>query len=81
MTPERRPGRVRLMGQVLDNGMPIEGVSVQLNGPDGCRVKSTDDEGQFRITDVQTGSYSLEIGTLTHVLSVEPLAIDLRGTL
>src|SRR4051794_26371186 len=30
MTPERRPGRIRLMGQVLDNGMPIGGVSVQL---------------------------------------------------
>ena len=81
MTPERRPGRVRLMGQVLDNGMPMSGVSVQLDGPDGHYVKSTDDEGQFRVADVQKGSYCLEIGTLTHVLSVDPLAIEIGGLL
>jgi hypothetical protein len=81
MTPERRPGRIRLMGQVLDNGMPIGGVSVQLNGPDGPCVKATDDEGQFRVADVQKGSYRLEIGTLTQVLSVDALAVDLGGLL
>lgn len=77
MTPERRPGRIRLMGQVLDNGMPIAGICVQLNGPDGRRVKTTDDEGQFRVADMRQGSYCLEIGTLAHVLSVESLAIAL----
>jgi len=81
MTPERHPGRVRLMGQVLDNGMPIGGVSVQLDGPDGQCVKATDDEGQFRVADVRNGSYRLEIGTGTQVLSVESLAVDLGGLL
>lgn len=42
MTPERSPERIRLMGQVLDNGRPIGGASVQLNGPTGPRLKTTD---------------------------------------
>ena len=81
MTPDRRPGRIRLIGQVLDNGMPIEGVSVQLNGPDGRCVKSTDDEGQFRVADVRRGSYRLEVDTPIQLLSVESLAIDIGGSL
>ena len=77
MTPERRPGRVRLMGQVLDNGMPIGGASVHLDGPTGPCVKSTDDDGQFRLANIQKGSYCLEIGTMTQVLSVNHLAIEI----
>ena len=77
MTPERSPGRVRLMGQVLDNGMPICGARVQLNGPTGLRVKSTDEEGQFCVADVPTGSYHLEIATLTQLLRVDHLAIEI----
>src|ERR1044072_780099 len=77
MPPERSPGRVRLMGQVLDNGMPIGGASVHLNGPTGLKIKATDDEGQFRVADVQKGSYHLEIDTLTQLLSVDSLAIEI----
>ena len=77
MTPERSPGRVRLLGQVLDNGMPIGGASVQLDGPTGLCIKSTDDEGQFRVADVQKGSYHLEIGTLTQLLSVDHLTVEI----
>jgi hypothetical protein len=65
------------MGQVLDNGMPISGASVQLDGPMGLRVKATDDDGQFRVSDVQKGSYHLEIGTLTQLLRVDHLAIEI----
>ena len=77
MTPERSPGRVRLLGQVLGNGMPIGGASVQLAGPLGQCIKSTDDEGQFRVADVQKGSYHLEIGTLTQLLSVDHLTVEI----
>lgn len=77
MTPERSPDRVRLLGQVLDNGMPIGGASVQLDGPTGLCIKSTDDEGQFRVADVQKGSYHLEIGTLTQRLSVDHLTVEI----
>jgi hypothetical protein len=77
MTPERSPGRIRLMGQVLDNGMPIGGASVHLTGPTGPRVKTTDDEGQFRVADVQRGSYQLEIGTVSQLLRVDHLAIEI----
>ena len=77
MTPERNPGRVRLLGQVLDNGMPIGGASVQLDGPTGLCIKSTDDEGQFRVADVQKGSYHLRIGTLTQLLSVDHLTVEI----
>ena len=71
------PGRVRLLGQVLDRGMPIGGARVRLDGPSGPRVKSTDDEGQFRVADVQKGSYHLEIGTLTQLLSVDHLTVEI----
>ena len=81
MTPERRPGRVRLMGQVLDNGMPLSGVNVHLDGPDGGCVKSTDDEGQFRVADLRKGSYCLAIDTHAQVLNVDPLAVELGGML
>ncbi len=77
MTPERSPGRVRLLGQVLDNGMPIGGASVHLNGPTGLCVRSTDDEGQFRIADVQKGSYHLEIDTVAQLLSVDHLSVEI----
>lgn len=77
MTPERSPERIRLMGQVLDNGMPIGGASVQLNGPAGPRLKTTDEEGQFRVADVQKGSYQLEIGTVAQLLAVDHLAIEI----
>jgi hypothetical protein len=77
MTPERSPGRVRLMGQLLDNGMPIGGASVSLNGPATSCVKSTDEEGQFRVADVGKGTYRLQIDTLTQMISVEPLSIDI----
>jgi hypothetical protein len=77
MTPERSLGRVRLIGQLLDNGMPIGGASVLLNGPTGSLVKATDDEGQFRVADVQRGSYQLEIGTVTQLLSVDHLSIEI----
>jgi hypothetical protein len=77
MTPERSPGRVRLMGQLLDNGMPIGGARVHLNGPTGVCVKATDDEGQFRVADVLKGSYHLEIGTVSQLLSVDHLTIEI----
>lgn len=77
MTPERSMGRVRLIGQLLDNGMPIGGASVQLAGPAGSCIKSTDDEGQFRVADMQKGSYQLEIGTLTQLLSVDHLSVEI----
>ncbi len=77
MTPERDPGRVRLMGQLLDSGMPVSGASVALDGPHGPCVKSTDEEGQFRVADMQKGSYCLEIVALTQRLRVDHLAIDI----
>ena len=74
-TPDRSPEHVRLIGQVLDEGLPIGGASVQLEGPGGRCVKATDAEGQFRVTDLPKGTYHLEVGTPMIILNVSPLAI------
>ena len=79
MAPERVPGRVRLLGQVLDDGMPISGASVRLDGPTVRCGMSTDDDGQFRVADVLPGSYQLEIGTLTQLLRVDHLSVEIGG--
>lgn len=81
MTSERHPGHIRFLGQLLEDGMPVPGASVALDGPTGHCVKSTDDEGQFRVTDVQCGAYRLEIRTPAHRLRLDALAIDVGGVL
>ena len=79
MAPERAPGRVRLLGQVLDDGMPISGASVRLDGPTVRCGMSTDDDGQFRVADVLPGPYHLEIGTLTQLVRVDHLSVEIGG--
>jgi hypothetical protein len=61
MTPERQPERVRLLGQIMDEGLPVEGATVTVRGPAQTLDRVTDEDGQFRITDLHIGRYAVDI--------------------
>ena len=68
---------LKLAGQVLDEGMPIEGAAVALHGPAADQVqRETDEDGEFLIPSLAKGEYCLEIGTRAGLLSVTPLDIE-----
>ena len=70
---ERRPDHVRLIGQVLDEGMPVDGAMVSLRGTSTALRRVTDDEGEFRVTELPTGSYGLDIETMMYQVRVDQL--------
>lgn len=76
IAPERQSDRLKLAGQVLDEGMPIEGAAVNLHGPSSTVERETDEEGEFLIPSLPRGEYSLEIDTPARLLSVAPLDIE-----
>ncbi len=55
------PGSVQ--GQVLGEGAPLPGVTVELTGP-ANRVTATDGEGRYRFDEVPTGAYVVSIRNL-----------------
>ena len=76
IAPDRQADRLKLAGQVLDEGMPIEGAAVALHGPADPVNQATDEDGEFLISSLPKGEYCLEIGTPTRVLAVAPLDIE-----
>jgi hypothetical protein len=76
IAPDRQTDRLKLAGQVLDEGMPIEGAAVNLHGPMKRVEQETDEDGEFMIGSLPRGAYSLEIGTADRVMSVTPLDIE-----
>ena len=77
IAPDRQSDRLKLAGQVLDEGMPIEGAAVNLHGPSASQVaQETDEDGEFLIGSLPKGEYSLEIDTPARSLSVAPLDIE-----
>jgi hypothetical protein len=76
IAPDRQADRMNLAGQVLDEGMPIEGASVNLRGPAKQVEHRTDEEGEFVMGSLPKGEYSLEIDTTAGLLSVTPLDIE-----
>ena len=77
IAPDRQADRLKLTGQVLDEGMPIEGAAVNLHGPAASQdERETDEDGEFLIGSLPKGEYSLEIGTPARVMSVTPLDIE-----
>ncbi len=66
------PEHLMIFGQVLDDGIPVEGASVQLTGPrriDGA----TDEDGEFWMGDLPVGGYELVIGAAGRLVDVPPL--------
>ena len=76
IAPDKQTDRHKMAGQVLDEGMPIEGAAVSLHGPSKDFAQETDEDGEFLITALPRGAYSLEIGTPAGLLSVAPIDIE-----
>ena len=77
IAPDRQADRLKLAGQVLDEGMPIEGAAVNLLGPSSSEVaQETDEDGEFQISALPKGEYCLEIDTPARSLSVAPLDLE-----
>ena len=75
VSPEAVPERVKIMGQVLAEGLPVAGADVRLDGPTVQRSWATDREGEFRFAELPGGDYTLEIGTPEHVLEMPTLKL------
>ena len=76
IAPDRQADRLKLAGQVLDEGMPIEGAAVALHGGSAPVQQETDEDGEFVISSLPKGEYCREVGTRDRVLSVAPLDIE-----
>jgi hypothetical protein len=71
VAPEARPAHVRLAGQVMEGGMPVEGAAVRLRGGATAVERTTDDDGEFRVAGLPAGGYALDIDTPTRRLGVD----------
>jgi hypothetical protein len=81
IAPDRRPERVWMLGQVIDDGVPLEGASVSIHGSSihGSAEpveRATDQEGEFRVAELPKGSYGFEIETALRTVTVAPFDVD-----
>src|SRR5689334_20930907 len=65
VTPERRPAHVRLAGQVLEDGLPVEGAAISLRADAVLVDRTTDEDGEFRVPELPAGEYALGVDTAT----------------
>src|SRR3712207_2507726 len=52
VSAEPSPDRVKLMGQVLQEGLPLPEVTIRLDGPAARVDQLTDSEGEFRLSEL-----------------------------
>jgi hypothetical protein len=76
LAPTTIPARLKLIGQVLDDGEPVEGASVELCGPGGAIAQATDGDGHFYIDELPKGAYAIAVAANQQSLSVSDLALD-----
>ena len=72
VSSDAAPEQLKVVGQVLDEGIPVEGAAVHLDGPRQIH-EATDEEGEFRVNELPKGSYDLAIGTIDRVVGISPL--------
>ena len=73
---EKKQATATVSGQVMLNGEPLRGVTVELHPermpalpePDSIRRTETDESGRYRITGVASGSYSISVRSLEFML-------------
>ncbi len=75
VSADTSPDQLRIVGQILDEGMPVEGAAVHFEGPRRIH-ESTDEEGEFRVSELPKGSYVLAIGTHDRVVDVSSLDLS-----
>jgi hypothetical protein len=76
VTPDPRPAHVRLAGQVLEEGVPVEGATVSLRGDAGAADRTTDEDGEFRVVGLPAGGYALAVDTPTRWFGVDCLNLS-----
>ena len=72
VSSDASPEQLKVVGQVLDDGIPVEGAAVHLAGPRQVH-DATDEEGEFRMSELPKGSYDLAVGTADRVVDISPL--------
>ena len=72
VSSDAAPEQLKVVGQVLEEGIPVEGAAIRLDGPRQVH-EATDEEGEFRVGELPKGSYDLAIGTADRVVDVSPL--------
>jgi hypothetical protein len=70
VTPAGQQQRVRLFGQILDDGVPVEGAAVSLRGPSTAFDGETDEDGEFKVADLHVGRYDLDVATESGLIRV-----------
>lgn len=76
MVPVSRLGHLRIVGQVLDDAGPVESARVRLRRASEGHEESTDEDGEFRFSDVQPGRYELDVETSGWRVSVADLDVS-----
>jgi hypothetical protein len=76
MTPDSRGAHIRVVGQVLDDMLPVEGASISLHGATVDLDDTADEDGDFRFVPVPAGRYTLNVRTEARVVSVTDLDIS-----
>jgi hypothetical protein len=72
-----------ISGTVTSGGVPLAGVSVILDGPDGGSSTTTGSLGQYSFLNLRSGEYTVTAGTLSQSLTLgvgEAAVVDFSGT-
>jgi hypothetical protein len=75
VSPDPSSNGVRVMGEVLCEGVPVVGATIRLSGPVTLTNQPTDLEGKFRLAALPSGGYSIEIGMEEQVVDIPALDI------
>ncbi len=76
VSPNPSSSGVRVMGEVLWEGVPVVGATIRLSGPVTPTNQPTDLEGKFRLAALASGGYSIEIGMAEQVIDIPALDLD-----
>ena len=72
---DQRTQHVRLVGELLDEGIPVPGAAISVRGTGSAHHVATDDCGEFRIADLAMGSYGLEVEIERRIISIAPFDV------
>jgi hypothetical protein len=75
VAPGKKPNHLKVAGQVLEDGMPVEGAEINLHGPTN-HSDETDEEGEFLVGSVASGAYSINVTTPARQMRVSALDIE-----
>ena len=75
VSADASPNGLRVMGQVLEQGMPLDGAAVRFDGP-ASPDQRTDRDGEFRLSELPKGDYRIEVDATGRV--IETPAVELQ---